>query len=36
MMQTPKQLTRIGVFYLEEAILDVLFEAKQKRILICL
>ena len=30
-MQTPRQLTRIGVFYLEEAILDVLFEAKHNR-----
>ncbi|MDE0316903.1 MAG: hypothetical protein OXM61_18620 [Candidatus Poribacteria bacterium] len=26
----PKQLTRIGIFYLEEAILNVLLEAKQK------
>ena len=23
----PKQLARIGIFYLEEAVLDVLFEA---------
>lgn len=26
-MQSPKQLARIGIFYLEEAVLDVLFEA---------
>ena len=25
-MQSPKQLVRIGIFYLEEAILEVLFE----------
>ena len=29
-MQSAKQLARIGIFYLEEAILDVLLEAKQK------
>ena len=27
----PKQLARIGIFYLEEAVLDVLFEAKYKQ-----
>ena len=26
-MQSPKQLGRIGIFYIEEAILEVLFEA---------
>ena len=26
-MQSAKQLARVGVFYLEEAVLDVLFEA---------
>ena len=29
-MQSAKQLARIGISYLEEAILDVLLEAKQK------
>lgn len=29
-MQTPKQLTRIGIFYLEEAVLDVLFEVMER------
>lgn len=29
-MQSAKQLARIGIFYLEEAILDVLLEAEQK------
>lgn len=28
-MAHPKQLARIGLFYIEEAILEVLFEAKQ-------
>ena len=28
-MSNPKQLVRIGIFYLEEAILDVLFEARE-------
>lgn len=28
-MQSAKQLTRIGLLYLEEAILDVLFEARE-------
>ena len=28
-MSSPKQLVRIGIFYLEEAILDVLFEAME-------
>ena len=27
----PEQLARIGIFYLEEAVLDVLFEAKYKQ-----
>ena len=27
----PKQLARIGIFYLEEAVLDVLLEAKHKQ-----
>ena len=29
-MQSAKQLARIGIFYLEETILDVILEAKQK------
>ena len=29
-MDHPKQLARIGLFYIEEAILEVLFEAKAK------
>ena len=28
-MQSAKQLARIGIFYLEEAVLDVLFEAME-------
>ena len=28
-MQSPKHLARIGIFYLEEAILEVLFEAME-------
>lgn len=28
-MQSAKQLVRIGIFYLEEAILEVLFEARE-------
>ena len=28
-MQSAKQLARIGLFYLEEAVLDVLFEARE-------
>ena len=30
-MYNPKQLARTGIFYLEEAILDVLFEAKHSK-----
>ena len=28
-MQSAKQLARIGIFYLEEAVLDVLFQARE-------
>ena len=29
-MQAPKQLTRIGIFYLEEAVLGALFEVMER------
>ena len=31
MMQSPKQLTRIGIFYLEEAILDAISHLQQSK-----
>lgn len=31
MMQSTKQLVRIGIFYLKEAILEVLFEARESQ-----
>ena len=33
-MQSTKQLARIGIFYLEEAVLDVLFQATEENQLV--
>lgn len=33
-MQSAKQLARIGIFYLEEAVLDVLFQATEENQLV--
>ena len=34
MMQSAKQLARVGIFYLEEAVLDVLFQATEENQLV--